>query len=222
MELVVSSLDLVRNGRLVQADLSFQAVKGTALILRGPNGVGKTSLLRALAGLLPVASGQVTLDGHTLAADRDAYSETVALSGHLDAVKPQLTVTETLRYWSALHGGASGDDGEIDNIIEDYALTGLADRLAGRLSAGQRRRLGLARLPLTGTKLWLMDEPANSLDQDSTQRLGARIDQHLALGGLAVIATHIEIPLSQSKTLTLSRPAPRDQLDPFVDDGAFA
>lgn len=217
MELVVSSLDLVRNGRAVQTGLSFQAVNGCALFLRGPNGAGKTSLLRALAGLLPAANGEVLLGGHALSRDRDAYTEQVALSGHLDAVKPQLTVAETLRYWAALHGATGG----IDEVVSDYSLTGLTDRLAGRLSAGQRRRLGLARLPLTGAKLWLMDEPANSLDADSTAKLAARIDRHLEAGGLAVIATHIDIPVTRSETLTLTPPAPSAKTDPFLD-GAFA
>lgn len=217
MNLSVTSLDLLRNGRPVQTGLSFEVPAGQAMFLRGPNGVGKTSLLRALAGLLPLSGGEVHLGRTSLQQDRDGFTEKVALTGHLDAVKPPLTVAETLRFWAGLHGF----DGDMNAVLEDYALTDLSERLAGRLSAGQRRRLGLARLPLTGARLWLMDEPANSLDTDSTARLGARIDRHLETGGLAVIATHINIPLQRSGSLTLSPPAPSANIDPFLD-GAFA
>jgi heme exporter protein A len=185
---------------------------GATLALHGPNGAGKTTLLRALAGLVP-AAGTIALDGRRL--DADARAETVAHAGHLDAVRPQLTVAEHLRFWAALVGGdpAAG--------LAAFGLDRLADRSVALLSAGQRRRLALSRLALAPRRLWLLDEPSAALDADGEARLDALLRGHAAAGGLAIVATHARLEAATA-ALTLI-PAGRDPgADPFLAAGAWA
>ena len=170
MALRVVDLACTRAGRPVLAGLGFELAAGEALLLRGPNGAGKSTLLRALAALLP-ATGRIELDGQPL--DADTAPERVAYAGHLDAIKPQLTVAENLGFWSALLGG-----GGIGAALAAFDLAPLADRPAHLLSAGQKRRLGLARLPLAPRRLWLLDEPTVSLDAASVARLTAAVAAH--------------------------------------------
>ena len=143
MGLTVTELSCDRSGRPVLGGVTLEIDDGEAVLLRGPNGVGKSTLLRALAGLLPF-TGAVSLDGHDLRADRDGYGERLAFAGHLDAIKPQLTVAENLGFWGALFGAAS-----VDAALAEFDLAAIADRPAHACSAGQKRRLGLARLAVT-------------------------------------------------------------------------
>lgn len=166
-----------RRGRLpVLSGVSLTVSRGEAVILRGPNGAGKTTLLRTVAGLQPVAKG-------TLNVDADA----VGYSGHADGVKSTLTVSENLTFWAQLFGQK-----DIEPALEAYDLTPLRDRMAGALSAGQRRRLGLARLLVTGRTLWVMDEPTVSLDVASVGLFVAAVESHLARGGALLAATHLD------------------------------
>jgi heme exporter protein A len=209
MGLSVTDLSCARGGRLVLDRLSFALAPGETLLLRGPNGAGKSTLLRALAGLLP-ASGRVALDGRPLGPD--ARTDLVAYAGHLDAIKPQLTVAENLAFWAGLFGG------DPVPALAAFALAPLADRPAHLLSAGQKRRLGLARLLLAPRRLWLLDEPTVALDADATARLLAALAAHAAAGGLAVVATHAPLPLPSARELTLA-PEPasaRAAADPFL------
>lgn len=179
MTLRAHNLTLARGGVPVLTGVSFELAPGAALILRGPNGAGKTTLLRMIAGLQPCLSGQV--DG---AADRIAYA------GHADGLKAMLSVSENLRFWAAVFG----HDG-IEAAMDAYALHPLEDRLAGTLSAGQKRRLGLARLLVTGRPIWVLDEPTVSLDADATKMFAQAVRMHLGQGGSALIATHIDLGL---------------------------
>ena len=181
MGLSVTDLSCTRGGRLVLDRLSFALEDGETLLVRGPNGAGKSTLLRALAGLLP-ATGRIVLDGRPI--DRDALSEAVAYAGHLDAVKPQLTVAENLAHWAALFGGDPAP------ALAALGLAPLADRPAHLCSAGQKRRLGLARLLVAPRRLWLLDEPTVSLDAEAAERLLAAVRAHAAGGGLTIVATH--------------------------------
>lgn len=208
MSLIAQDLTCSRQSRLILAGVSFALAPGEALVLRGPNGVGKTTLLRCLAGLLPI-EGRLEHGGIRLSDDREKYSENIALSGHLDGLKGAMNVGETLNFWADLYGQTLGD------IPAEFSLEELLDRLTSRLSAGQKRRLGLARLPLSGARLWLMDEPTVSLDQENTARLTGMLQAHLARGGMAVISTHLPLDI-KAEILELSRPEAPAQADPFL------
>ncbi len=188
MELTVTQLSVARGGIAVLENLSFSVAQGRALILRGPNGVGKTTLLRCLAGLAPARAGQIS-----------APPEAMAYAGHADGVKPVLSTAENLRFWAAIHGAPG-----IGAALDAMDLTRLADRPAQELSAGESRRLGLARLILTARPIWLLDEPTVALDAASVALLEAALATHLATGGSALIATHGEIALAASTTLDLT------------------
>jgi heme exporter protein A len=198
MGLTVADLSCSRAGRPVLDGVGFALEGGAALVVRGPNGAGKSTLLRALAGLLRVDAGTVALDG-VAPADADAWAELVAYAGHLDAVKPQLTVAENLRFWARLYGG-----GGVAAALEGFGLAAIADRPVQFVSAGQRRRAGLARLLLAPRKLWLLDEPTVGLDEAAAGRLAEVVQRHCAAGGIAVIATHAALELPGARTLRLA------------------
>ncbi len=202
MRVEVRGLSVSRGGVPVLSGLDFDVPAGAALILRGPNGSGKTTLLRTLAGL------QRPLAGH-VAPGREA----MAYGGHLDGMKAQLSVTENLAFWAGLHRA-----GGIDAAVEAFGLELLRERLAQHLSAGQRRRLGLARLLVTGRPVWLLDEPTVSLDTASAARFATLLRGHLDCGGAAIVASHVDLGLDGA---TLDVAAHRARFDdPFLDGAA--
>lgn len=210
MGLRVDALSCTRGGRLVLRDVSFAVRDGEVAMLRGPNGAGKSTLLRALAGLLP-HTGRVEIDGHP--ADIDRRAELVAYAGHLDAVKPQLTVAENVRFWARILGGSPAA------ALAAFDLAGLSERPAHLLSAGQRRRLGLARLLLAPRRVWLLDEPTVALDADAVAALVNAVRDHTAAGAAAVIATHGPIGLPPDVRIELSAEtavAAQTAGDPFL------
>ena len=175
--LTAHDLAVARAGVPVLQGVNFNLNAGQALVLRGPNGIGKTTLLRTVAGLQPALQGRV-----------DAAPEAIAYAAHADGVKATLTVAENLRFWAQVFGTCA-----VDAAIDRMNLRDLADRRAANLSAGQKRRLGLARLLVTGRSIWVMDEPTVSLDAASVALFGAVVADHLAAGGAALIATHIDL-----------------------------
>ena len=186
----VTDLTCARGGLPVLEGVSFDVDPGQALILRGPNGIGKTTLLRTLAGLQPAIAGTVDFPE-----DQGAYAS------HADGIKTALTVAENLKFWADVHGANPTDD-----IFDAFDLADLKERLGGTLSAGQKRRLGLARLGVIGRKVLFLDEPTVSLDRFSVKLFAEWIqNRHLASGGIAVIATHIDLGLA----------APELDLTPF-------
>lgn len=213
MQLIAENLTLERGNRKVANDLSFQLEGGTALVLTGPNGAGKSTLLRALAGYLRPASGVVRLRGVEGAGEADSESgevrEMCHFVGHLDGIKTHLTAAENLSFWAKYLAGpadaATPVAVRVEDALDRFALAALAEIPAGYLSAGQKRRLALARLAVAARPLWLLDEPTVSLDAASTRVLVDAIDAHLAGGGLAVIATHIPMQLARVEAIQLGR-----------------
>ena len=215
MTLNVSNLACFRTGRLIFSDQSFSLSAGEAVMLRGPNGSGKSTLLRALAGMLPF-EGDVVLNGVSLAEDHDGVQEQIAYAGHLDAIKPQLTVGENLTFWARLFEG-----GSIEDAVQQFSLAEIWNRPAHACSAGQKRRLGLARLVVSGRVLWLLDEPTVSLDVETTARFAEIIKAHCAGGGMALIATHIDLGLDAPREIILDPNAVRKSMpsnDPFLSE----
>jgi len=195
--LQANGLAAFRGEVLVFRDLSFAIPAGGALLLAGPNGAGKSTLLRLLAGLLPPAAGQLLWQGEDALADGATHAARLVFLGHRDAVKPGLTVAENLRF-AARTGGF-----DVRAALSAMGLDSLASVPARMLSAGQSRRLALARVVLSPAPLWLLDEPTLGLDAGSVVRLGAHMAAHRARGGLVIAATHLPLPLTDATTLRL-------------------
>jgi heme exporter protein A len=193
--LQAEGLAAFRGERLVFSGIGFTVAAGGALVLTGPNGSGKSTLLRLLAGLVRAAAGRVLWRGEETLADLVGHGTRVAYVGHLDAVKAGLTAAENLHFW----GGREA----VERALALLGLTALRDLPARMLSAGQKRRLALARLALTTAPIWLLDEPTLGVDAASVERLGALLAAHRASGGLVVAATHLPLPLPDAAQLAL-------------------
>ena len=205
--LSVQGLCVARGGLRTVEGVSFTLDSGQALILRGPNGIGKTTLLRTVAGLQPPVAGRIKMD-----------DDAVAYAAHADGLKGALSVAENLAFWAQVFGG-----GDVAGAMAAMGLAFLSDRPAAALSAGQKRRLGLARLLVARRPLWVLDEPTVSLDAASVGRFADMVRGHLAQGGAALIATHIDLGLdARVLDLTPFRAKPSPDAQPAGFNEAFA
>jgi heme exporter protein A len=194
---IADRLTLERGGRELFRALSFRARAGDAISVEGPNGAGKTSLLRLLAGFLQQAAGTITIakaDGSEVA-DAEERSVFVGWLGHQDAVKPQLTPSENLAFYARYYGA----DADIAETVAEVGLARARDLPAQYLSAGQRKRVALARLKLSGRPLWLLDEPLAALDTAGKALAARFIQDHCKSGGIAIAATHEPLGIECTK-----------------------
>jgi len=216
MRLRAVNIAVERGGRRLFSNLSFEVAEGEALVVLGPNGVGKSSLLRAIAGLLPLADGAVLGEGG--AADLD-LAEQAHYVGHADALKGVLTPRENLQFWAAMlaplpnpanKGGArlakAGTTAE--EALDRLGLPHVLDLPVNALSAGQKRRVALARVLVAARPLWLLDEPMTALDEAAQRLFVAVLREHLAAGGLAIAAAHGAIDLVGARQLRLGEVSP--------------
>jgi heme exporter protein A len=192
--LEVTELVCSRGGLTVLEGVHLAVMPGQAVVLRGSNGSGKTTLLRTIAGLQEPDRGQIKCD-----------PESIAYAAHADGTKSTLTVKENLEFWARMFGF-----GSIDRAVNAFALTELLNRPARTLSAGQRRRVGLARLLVTERLIWALDEPTASLDAASVALFAAAVEEHLASGGGAIIATHVDLGV-QGETIDIEQFRPSAQ-----------
>jgi heme exporter protein A len=195
MRLSGQGLEATRGGRTIFTGVDLSVGAGELLALVGPNGAGKSTLLRLVAGLLAPSAGTLALDPEPAA----GLPAAVHYFGHLDGLKTALTVADNLAFARTLWGGG----GDIEAALDAVGLAHLVDLPAGRLSAGQKRRVALARLLVATRPVWLLDEPATALDAAAEDMLGRLIAGHLAAGGLAIAATHRPLPTPPTATLRL-------------------
>ncbi|WP_114418732.1 cytochrome c biogenesis heme-transporting ATPase CcmA [Marinospirillum perlucidum] len=186
--LTVRQLDCERDERQLFSSLDLDIYPGDLLQLEGPNGAGKTSLLRVLAGLLPASSGEVFWQGEPVKQVSDDYYRSLVFIGHLAGIKPELTPLENLRWYAALEGFTQEED--LEKALVGVGLSGFEDQPCHQLSAGQKRRVALARLLFTQRPLWLLDEPFTALDKEGVAAMEALLVAHVADGGAIILTSH--------------------------------
>ena len=203
----------VRGERTVFRGLDFHIQPGGALILIGPNGAGKSSLLRMMAGLLRPYEGAVKWGDEDAFDDMDGHGAKLHYVGHHDAVKPVLTGGENIRFWAELRGQ---DESGVERGLDTFDIRHLYDVPGRFMSAGQKRRVNLARIIAAPAQLWLLDEPTTALDKATIKRLEKAIQAHRDAGGMVVLSTHADIVMPGAKVLDVSQFACTAPLDEAV------
>lgn len=203
MRLVAEGLSARRGEDLIFQDISFEIASGEALVVKGANGSGKSTLLRVLAGLLPAEKGSAKLLAAAQPVER--LSEAAHYLGHRNAMKRELTVEENLAFWKAFLGDFAGGMGvSIDEAAESVGLGGIVHLPFGYLSAGQQRRMAMAKLLVAWRPVWILDEPTAALDAAAEEMFAGLVTAHLARGGIAIAATHQPLGLEGVKELRMT------------------
>lgn len=212
MALNIEKISLKRGNRLLIKDLSFSLTKGESLLVTGPNGVGKTTLIRSIAGFLDPEKGKISYQVEaktTNQDDEETRREHIHYIGHKNGIRTSLTVLENLEFWKSFFASET----DLKEIIKTYYLESLINIPAGYLSAGQKRRLGLARLSIVKRAIWLLDEPTVSLDEMSANIVATAASNHLKNGGILVAATHIPLEIPFTQHIQLSKNIEQDWED---------
>lgn len=212
MALNIEKISLKRGNRLLIKDLSFSLKKGESLLVTGPNGVGKTTLIRSIAGFLDPEKGKISYQAEaktTNQDDEETRREHIHYIGHKNGIRTSLTVLENLEFWKSFFASET----DLKKIIKTYYLESLINIPAGYLSAGQKRRLGLARLSIVKRAIWLLDEPTVSLDEMSANIVATAASNHLKNGGILVAATHIPLEIPFTQHIQLSKNIEQDWED---------
>jgi len=202
MQFFGQNLSCMRGERLVFSGLDFTVEPGSVLVLTGNNGSGKTSLLRVMAGLTHPIAGELAWHDGSVADNPERHHNRISFVGHLDAVKAVLSVYENLQIWASLHGGT---DKTISIALKKMGLKGLENTPGRYLSAGQKRRVSLARLVASHATLWLLDEPSIALDPASVDSLRDLIAEHRNSGGMTIIANNIDLGIADTTELNLHK-----------------
>lgn len=203
MTLEVKNLQCIRGDRELFADLSFSLQANQLMMLEGRNGSGKTTLLRALCGLYLADQGEILWRGETIKKQDEAYRCDLLYLGHLNAIKPDLSVLENLRI-NTLLAGENVTHAELMDALDTIGLYAFEDFPTSQLSQGQKRRVALARLLISKAKLWILDEPFVALDVAAVELLQSIIAKHVDNGGMVILTTHQEVPLTSGKIKRLS------------------
>ena len=214
------SLSFYRDGYQVFSGISFNVKSGSCFFIKGPNGSGKTTLLKLIAGFLPIQEGIITINGVQLSNNYDFIAQNTDYIGHSNAMKKQMTTWDNLKFWSALSECKSRS--KLENEFEDLMIIDrFKNQIVSFCSAGQIRRAALSKLSVNNKKLWLLDEPTASLDQDALINFSKLIQAHCVNGGAAIIATHneIQIPKINFGSIEMKRGDTKDKshrFDPFL------
>ena len=202
MSFAGNAISCIRSDRIIFQRLSFSVKDGEVLYLKGPNGCGKSSLLRIMAGLLKPTEGVLYWNEENISKSIGSYLGEFQYVGHQNAIKGALSVKENLEFWAKIYN-LKYNNIAIDDALQAFRLDGLADLPARFLSAGQKRRLNLCRLSATNSRIWLLDEPSTSLDDAGSLHLKELITSHLDRGNMVIMATH-ELNLENDNTLNLA------------------
>ncbi len=210
MYLIGSSLSCKREGKLIFSELNFKVSSGEICLIKGPNGSGKSTLLRLLAGFLKVSSGEITLDNIKITNKKDVIYENFFYLGHNNPLKSYLTVKQQIDFWEGI------TQKKYDLEIDSFNLKNIMDLKIYECSDGQKKRIGLSRLTIDDKKIWLLDEPTNSLDIDNIEILKKHLKLHQKKGGLAMIASHENFIFRPYKDIKLTLETPKNlEKDPF-------
>lgn len=202
-ELKLNSISCQRGDNLLFSNLTYTIKKNDFIQIIGNNGMGKTSLLRIVTGLVSPENGKVTFDNKLISKNREEFNQHLLYIGHHAGVKPELTPIENLRFYQSINESKAGED-ILWEALHNVGLLGKEDLASGHLSAGQQKRVALARLWISNAPLWILDEPFNAIDKRGVKHLTRLFEKHCEEGGIAIITSHQDVPSQRLKSIDLA------------------